>query len=241
MTLTETKKALAVIQEIYPRFMDGRHADTTAAIWAKLFPSEEYAQVEGAILAFVASDVKGFAPSIGQIKDKIAQMQADNTLDEAGAWALVAAAMRNGIYGSEKEFAKLPFDVQRAVGSPSQLRDWAMMDTETVNSVVCSNFMRSYRARATHTRELQKLPDGVRQLYIAAGDAFAFEKALPVPPRQPEPEPEPVACPESVRGVLDTMRQKAEADKADSAKRQVAAMMQRFGIVRPAEAAAAKG
>jgi hypothetical protein len=231
MNLTETKKAMAVIQEIYPRFMDGRDAANTVAIWAKMFPGEEYPRVEAAILAFVASDVKGFPPSIGQIKDKLAQMQADNTLDEAGAWALVAAAMRNGIYGSKKEFAKLPYDVQRAVGSPNQLRDWALMDMEVVNSVVCSNFMRSYRARAVHTRELQKLPESVRQMYLAVGDAFAMERALPAPERTaPEPEPEPTPCPDSVRGVLDTMRQKAEADKVESAKRKVASMMQRFGI-----------
>ena len=237
MTVTETKKALAVIQEIYPRFMDGRHADTTVTVWAKMFQSEEYAQVEAAIMAFVVADIKGFAPSIGQIKDKLAQMRADTTLDEAGAWALVAKAMQNGIYGSEKEFAKLPCDVQRAVGSASQLRDWAMMDTETVNSVVCSNFMRSFRARAAHTRELQKLPESVRQMYIAVGDAFALERALPAPQRQPEPETEPATCPDSVRSIMDTVRQQAEADKVNSAKRQVAAMMQRFGITRTADGA----
>jgi hypothetical protein len=58
-----------------------------------------------------------------------------------------------------------------------------------------------------------------------------MERALPAPERTaPEPEPEPTPCPDSVRGVLDTMRQKAEADKVESAKRKVASMMQRFGI-----------
>lgn len=228
--MQETAKALALIQECYPRFMDGRTPETTVAIWAKMFPNEAYPLVEAAVMAFVATDVKGFPPSIGQVKEKLAQMQAEETLDEAGAWALVATALRNGIYGSAKEYAKLPAGIQRAVGSANQLRDWATMDMETINSVVCSNFMRNYRARAAHTRELQKLPDSVRQMYIAAGDAFSYERALPAPPQSPEPEPEPVACPESVRGMLDTMRQKAEADKVESAKRKVAAMMQRFGI-----------
>lgn len=230
MTLVETKKALAVIQEVYPHFMDGRNADTTASIWAKMFPSEEYAQVEAAIMAFIVSDVKGYPPSIGQIKDQLSMMQADNTLDEAGAWALVMAAMRNGLYGSDKEFAKLPFDVQRSVGSANQLREWAMMDTEVVNSVVCSNFMRSYRARSVHTREMQKLPDTVRQMYLAAGDAFAFERALPAPEKPPEPEPEPGTCPDSIRNVVDGMRQKIAQDEINAAKRKVQAFMGRFGI-----------
>lgn len=232
MTLQETMKALALIQECYPHFMDGRTPETTASIWARMFPSEEYPRVEAAIMAFVASDVKGYPPAIGQIKEKLAQMEADNTLDEAGAWSLVAAAMRNGIYGSEKEFRNLPADIQRSVGSANQLREWAMMDTETVNSVVCSNFMRSYRARAGHIREMQKLPEPVRQMYGSIGEAFAFERALPAPERAPEPEPEPAFCPDSVKDVLDTMRKKADADKVESAKKQVAAFMKGFGITR---------
>ena len=231
MTNNEVEMALALLLEIYPRFMDGRNADSTAAIWAKMFPGEGYPQVEAAIFAYVASDAsnKGFPPSIGQIKEHLAQMQADNTLDEAGAGALVAKAMRNGFYGSEKEFANLPYDVQRAVGSASQLRDWAIMDTETVNSVVASNFMRSYRARATHTRELQKLPEGVRQMYIAAGDAFAFDRALPAPQRQPEPEIVPAQCPEGVKNVIEQMRKKQAQDEVEAAKRKVKAFMGALG------------
>ena len=228
----ETRKALSLLQECYPHFMDGRNFDATRAIWSNMFPSEEYQRVEAAIMAFVASDVKGYPPAIGQIKEKLAQMEAQTEVDEAGAWALVAKAMRNGIYGSEKEFAKLPYEVQRCVGSPEQLHDWAMMDVETVNSVVSSNFMRSYRARAGHMREMKKLPDTVRSMYLAAGDAFAFDRALPAPKKQHEPEPEPVACPDSVKNVRDAMRKKADADKVDDAKRKVAELMNRFGIPR---------
>lgn len=225
MTKQETAKALAVIQECYPHFMDGRNAETTAAIWAKMFPSEEYEPVEAAIMAFVVSDVKGYPPSIGQIKEKLAQMQADNTLDEAGAWALVAAALRNGIYGSEKEFAKLPYDVQKAVGSPNQLRDWAQIDVTELNTVTCSNFMRSYRARAVHTREMQKLPESARQFYIAAGEAFSMERALPAPPRAPEPEPEPSRCPESVLAIAESVREKAKREEVEGVQRKVRAIL----------------
>jgi hypothetical protein len=225
MTYKETLKAIALIQECYPHFMDGRTPDTTAAIWAKMFPSEEYLRVEAAIMAFVASDVKGFPPAIGQIKEKLAQMDADNTLDEAGAWTLVAHAMRNGLYGSEKEFAKLPYDIQKSVGSASQLREWAMMDTEVVNSVVCSNFMRSYRARSVHTREMQKLPESAKQFYVTAGEAFAFDRALPAPDKPQEAEVEPVECPEEIKGIADAMRKKADQDKIAKAKRTVSAMM----------------
>lgn len=39
-----------------------------------------------------------------------------------------------------------------------------MMDSDTVQSVVQSNFMRSYRVRAQHEREYLALPESVREL-----------------------------------------------------------------------------
>jgi len=39
------------------------------------------------------------------------------------------------------------------VGSPNQLRAWALMDEETVQSVVASNFQRSYKAIAAKQKE----------------------------------------------------------------------------------------
>lgn len=231
MTLQETMKALALIQECYPHFMDGRTPETTANIWARMFPSEEYAKVEAAVMAFVASDVKGYPPAIGQIKEKLAQMEADNTLDEAGAWSLVAAAMRNGIYGSEKEFRNLPADIQRSVGSANQLREWSLMDTETVNSVVCSNFMRSYRARAGHVREMQKLPEPVRRMYGEIGDAFSIDRALPASQDEVnQPDPEPSQCPEAIHEIAAELRKKVDAERVESVKKQVAAILKNFGI-----------
>lgn len=162
MDRQQTAKILALIQETYPHFMDGRTPEATAEIWARMFTTEAYPQVEAAVFAFVACDTKGYPPSIGQIKEKLAQMGAVNEIDEAGAWALVMKAMRNSLYNADKEFAALPPTIQRAVGSPSQLRDWELMDLEIVNSVIMSNCLRSYCARASHDREMQKLPENVQ-------------------------------------------------------------------------------
>lgn len=52
--------------------------------------------------------------------------------------------------------------MQRLVGSASQLREWAMMDADTVSSVVASNFQRSYKVRAKNEREILALPSSVR-------------------------------------------------------------------------------
>ena len=91
------------------------------------------------------------------------KLTAPNEMTEQEAWSLVLKALSNGTYGSQKEFDKLPPVLQRLVGSPNQLKEWALMDSDTVNSVVASNFQRSYRARAANEREFLALPSDVRQ------------------------------------------------------------------------------
>lgn len=80
------------------------------------------------------------------------------------AWALVAKAIRNGIYGAEEEFAKLPPAVQRAVGNPGNIREWATMDSKSVQSVVQSNVMRTYRSVVAKNNQMQRLPVDVKAM-----------------------------------------------------------------------------
>lgn len=194
MTIKETAQLIAVIAEIYPRFMDGRNIETTVQLWHKIFSGDKYAEVEAALFAFVSSDEKGFPPAPGAIRsmlNKLKQPQGETT--EAEAWGMVQKATRNSIYNADKEFAALPEDVQSCIGSPATLREYAIMDSETLNTVVASNFMRSYRARAVQVREMQKLPPAVREVFGLIGDAFRMPEARIEAPKeqQTQQKPEP--------------------------------------------------
>lgn len=169
MTQQETIKVMALIQEVYPRFMDGRNPNSTIALWGRMFEGEPYQIVETALMAFIAHDTKGFAPSIGQIKESIAQMREGEQMSEIEAWGLVRRALRNGIYGYHEEYAKLPEDIRATLGDAKILHEWAMMDPDTVESVIASNFQRSYRRKRSAIRETMKLPPTIRDFmgYIA--------------------------------------------------------------------------
>ena len=56
-----------------------------------------------------------------------------------------------------ESFEAMPPLVKRIVGSASQLGSWALMDLNTVNSVVSSNFQRSYKALAASQKEIIKI------------------------------------------------------------------------------------
>lgn len=174
MTREETLAVMGVLKAAYPAFykdMKRSEAEGIVSLWEAMFREEPAEVVAMAVKAHIAGDRKGFPPHIGAIKDAIVKLKTPETTTEQEAWHLVKQATRNSAYGAKEEFDKLPPMIQRLVGSPNQLREWAMMDSETVNSVVASNFQRSYKVRAASEREYMTLPADVREgmAQIAAG------------------------------------------------------------------------
>ena len=182
MTRSETLAVMSILKAAYPgyyRDMKRQDAEAVVNLWAEMLSDYPADLVAAAVKAHIAGDRKGYPPHIGAIIAAIGDISKPSCLTEGEAWALVAKALRNSSYGSEKEFAALPETLQRLVGHPSQLREWAMMDADTVQSVVQSNFMRSYRARAESEKRLAAMPQEIREkLTNAANQLPSFDIAL---------------------------------------------------------------
>ena len=174
MTYEQTLAIMSVLKAAYPTFykdMKRGEAEGIVELWASMFADDPASVVAAAVKAHIATDKKGFPPHIGAIKESIVKLSSTKEMTEMEAWGLVQRAVSNGIYGAQKEFDKLPPVLQRLVGSPNQLKEWALMDADTVSSVVASNFQRSYRARAANERELLAIPSDVRKtMEQIAGD-----------------------------------------------------------------------
>ncbi len=165
MNKTEAAKIIAILQLNYPENFRSKSDDVikaTVDLWARAFADEAYSLVSAAVMSHMISDTNRFMPPVGVIKAKISELQNPDEMTEQEAWGMVAKALKNSTYNADDEFEKLPPAVQRAVGGASQLRDWAKMDTETVQSVVASNFQRSYRMTSQRERDWEKLPSGLR-------------------------------------------------------------------------------
>lgn len=179
LTLEETGKIMACIKMYYPQaFKDYAPQEKKALLkkWQEQFAEDDYSVVGAAIDAFAATDEKGFAPMVGQIKAIIRKLTKPEEMSEQEAVNLVIKAASRSIYNSQEEFDKLPPVLQRLVGKPSKLREWAMMDTDTVNSVVASNLMRSYKVIAEREREYQALPSQVKALIDGVKKNFMLEE-----------------------------------------------------------------
>lgn len=162
MTRDETIQLLMVIQAAYPNY---KPPDKTVAVNTWLMMLEEYDKqsVMMAIKVYIATDTSGFAPSIGQVIDKIKSITTPKSMSEIEAWSLVRKAISDSGYNATARFNELPPACQRAVGSPSQLRMWAQ-DTEFNENVVSSNFMRCYRTEIARQREIDRMPSEIRQM-----------------------------------------------------------------------------
>lgn len=162
MQMEDARKFVAVLMVTYPNY-NPIDEELAAETWASITEEYSYNQVDMALRSYMKSNTSGFAPVPGQIIDKIHTMTAPQELNEMEAWSLVYKAICNSAYNSVLEFEKLPPLVQKAVGLPDSLREWAM--TENLNhEVVMSNFQRAYKAELKRHEELQKMPQNVRQL-----------------------------------------------------------------------------
>ena len=158
----ETRKIIAVLMVAYPNYKP-INIDFTVSVWTDMLSDYSYSEVDMAIKTYISTDTSGFAPAIGQVIDKIKSITTPRQMTDAEAWSLVRKAISDSSYNATDRFNELPVTCQRAVGSPAQLRMWAL-DASYNENVVSSNFMRSYRTEVARQNELSRMPSEVRQI-----------------------------------------------------------------------------
>lgn len=162
MTRDDTVKLLMAIQALYPNY-NPPDKSVSVNVWNAILKDYDYDTVMIALRAYATSSTSPFAPTVGQLIDKMYVIESNDELNEMEAWNLVSLALRNSSYHAAEEFKKLPSAVQRAVGSPNQLRTWGM-DENFNESVVSSNFMRAYATEIKREKELKKMPSDIRTM-----------------------------------------------------------------------------
>lgn len=173
MTRDEAIAILAVLKIAYPAFyktMSDEEIDDVINLWGIMFESDSAKIVTEAVKALICT--LKYPPTIADVKEKIAAITHPQTMTEMEAWQLVRQAI--SYYRAEETFAQLPPILQKIVGSPSVLRQWAQMEAETVDSVIQSNFMRSYKARVVKEKEFAMLPQSTKQLIAELSQKFSL-------------------------------------------------------------------
>ena len=164
MTRDEVKQILMRIQTTYPNWKPQGDLSLVIDVWHEYLEAYTYQEILGAVKAYALSDTSGFAPTVGQIVGKLNVMAkaVEPELGGLEAWAMVSKALRNGYYGAEEEFEKLPPLVQKAVGSPMNLRNWSQTDLKSIENVVMSQFLSAYKVECKRDAEVSAIPANMR-------------------------------------------------------------------------------
>lgn len=144
---------LGLLKIAYPRFyadFSKDDAEKTIILWQSMFQNENPETVILAVKNLI--NTFKFPPSIADVKEQIYKMQNAEVDDTMELYALLKKAISNGIYGSVEEFAKLPPVVQKFVGSPSQLRSWAI-DEDFNDGVLRGQFLRQIESLRQREKE----------------------------------------------------------------------------------------
>ena len=142
MTRDETKKLLIVITTTYPNF---HLNDPALAVdtWWKILEPDNGQDIFDAFKVYARTDTSEFAPTPGKLHMMIADRQQEG-LSEGEILTHLTQASRKGNYQFEEAFAELPPLLQKAVGSPTVIKNWASMEHEGL-SYAFNNVIKVYK------------------------------------------------------------------------------------------------
>jgi len=163
MTRDETKGLIRSIVSLYPNWKPENMTETVNA-WHWALEEYPVPAVKASLQIYVKTNNSGFAPSVSQIINGIYKPQEQNALSEGEAWALVKKAIQDGNYHAEERFNELPPLVQSAVGSPNMIHQWAQTDSDEVNTVIMSNFQRSYKTVLQREQFNERIPESLSNM-----------------------------------------------------------------------------
>jgi hypothetical protein len=178
MTNKEANKILATLKATYPAgYKDMQDNDFIAivGVWSRVFKDHNYIDVSNAVDSVIATNKTNFPPSPGLVMDQLIKITSSPEMTEMEAWQLVFKAIKNSAWHSKEEFNKLPLVLQNSVGSPEMLKSWAEMPVDTIQSVVQSNFMRTFRAKKIQDNEHKALPSDVKNMMKSLSEGLCIE------------------------------------------------------------------
>lgn len=165
MTRSETTMILGVLKTSYPNFyrdMDKKEMLNIVNLWTEMFEDDDFDTVKVAVKSLIQT--LKYPPTIADVKEEMYKINNPQNYDVMDLYSKLKKAIGNGIYGSVDEFNKLPPVVQKFVGSPNQLREWAI-DEDFNDTVLRGQFTK--QIEILHKREKEEymmLPEVKEQI-----------------------------------------------------------------------------
>lgn len=101
-----------------------------------------------------------YPPTIHDIRKNAIEMINPTTKKTAiEAWNEALKMISNGLYMTQEQFESCSPEIQKFFGSVNNVRQQAMLDSDTVNSVIKGQFLKQYDVLVEREREEKMLPE----------------------------------------------------------------------------------
>ena len=167
---------MGVLKTAYPRFyvdMTRKEAEETIALWQEMFSN-----ADPTLLTMAVKDLIGsfkYPPTIADVKEKMYKLTADDKTD-IEYWNELNKAVCNCLYNTEQVYNNLSDPVKKFVGSPRALRDLALTEATTFNTVIKGQFLKQIVILKEREKENRMMLPAVKTIAekfrLEAGDIF---------------------------------------------------------------------
>lgn len=162
----EVKEMIEFLQAVYPtyyRSLTQEAMDKYLVSWTVVFEPFDARDMFAGCRAYISANTTGFPPDPGSIvayANKVRNPADDGSGIEA--WNLVRRAVNSPRDQYQAAFDVLPDTVKKIVGSPATLMAWGNVEEAEFDTVIQSNFLRSYEALVQKQNVERRIPDSLK-------------------------------------------------------------------------------
>lgn len=116
-----------------------------------------------------------YPPTIHEVRKNAIEF-VNPTTQKTGieAWNEAIKMISNGLYMTEEQFNNYSSEVKRFFGSVNQVRQLAMVDMETINTVTKGQFLKQYDILLQRDKEEKLLPAPMKEMIEGLANKFAL-------------------------------------------------------------------
>lgn len=164
MTYEDTKALLTLIATNYPnayKDVQGQARKLLVDTWHELLADFDPILVRYAVRECIKTSK--FAPAVSEILDVIKAVPEIADTDESD-WLIASKMIRKGTVITEEEFMEAPPHVREWFGSRSAIKELALQDAGTLETVTRGQFMRKIGTIKDRLRKQGETPDIIKEL-----------------------------------------------------------------------------
>ncbi len=178
MKKNDVVKIFIVLRTAYPNFykeMKKEDLEATIDLWTEMFAHENPALVVAAVKNLI--NTFKWPPTIADVKDEMYKLTQTETETPVEMWNKIKAAMSRASYYAQEEFDKLPEVAKKFVGSPNQLREWAL-SIDYNDGVTKGQFFKQYEILKQREKDSKLMLPQVRDIAKQLANSMGATKLL---------------------------------------------------------------